>query len=306
MKNIVVIGSLNMDLVVQASRLPLGGETIMGTAFHEIPGGKGANQAVAMARLGAKVKMIGKVGKDGFGTSLLSTLAVDGVDTSAIETCEEKSTGVALITLQDSGENSIIVVPGANGEVSSEDILKNKQAIQNAGIVVAQLEVPMDTVATALKTAKEGGAFTILNPAPAQRLSQEILSHVDLLTPNETELALISQMPVTDMISIRKAAQALIDEGVKALIITLGSEGSLYLNNKGETLYQKAFKVEAIDTTAAGDSFTGGLAVCINQGKPMDEALEFASKVGALTVQKLGAQSSLPRLEEVEAFQSNR
>ncbi len=305
MKNIVVIGSLNMDLVVQASRLPLGGETIMGTAFHEIPGGKGANQAVAMARLGAKVKMIGKVGKDGFGTSLLSTLAVDGVDTSAIETCEEKSTGVALITLQDSGENSIIVVPGANGEVSSEDILKNKQAIQNAGIVVAQLEVPMDTVATALKTAKEGGAFTILNPAPAQRLSQEILSHVDLLTPNETELALISQMPVTDMISIRKAAQALIDEGVKALIITLGSEGSLYLNNKGETLYQKAFKVEAIDTTAAGDSFTGGLAVCINQGKPMDEALEFASKVGALTVQKLGAQSSLPRLEEVEAFQSN-
>lgn len=302
MKNIVVVGSLNMDLVVQANRLPLGGETIMGTAFHEIPGGKGANQAVAMARLGASVKMIGKVGKDGFGTSLLSTLKVDGVDTTAIESVEGQSTGVALITLQDSGENSIIVVPGANGEVSPSDIEKNQTAIREAGIVVAQLEVPIETVAKALKTAKEGGAYTILNPAPAQLLSQEILSHVDLLTPNETELALISQMPVTDMLSIRHAAQALINQGVKALVVTLGSEGSLYLNNKGETLYQKAFEVKAIDTTAAGDSFTAGLAVCMNQGLSMGEALEFASKVGALTVQTIGAQSSLPSLKEVQMF----
>lgn len=302
MKNIVVVGSLNMDLVVQTSRLPLGGETIMGTAFHEIPGGKGANQAVAMARLGASVKMIGKIGNDGFGTSLLSTLKVDGVDTTAIEAVEGQSTGVALITLQDSGENSIIVVSGANGEVSPSDIEKNQTAIREAGIVVAQLEVPIDTVAKALQTAKEGGAYTILNPAPAQLLSQEILSHVDLLTPNETELALISQMPVTDMLSIRHAAQALINQGVKALVVTLGSEGSLYLNNKGESLYQKAFEVKAIDTTAAGDSFTAGLAVCMNQGLSMGEALEFASKVGALTVQTLGAQSSLPSLKEVQMF----
>ncbi len=304
MKNIIVVGSLNMDLVVQASRLPLGGETIMGTAFHEIPGGKGANQAVAMARLGASVKMIGKIGKDGFGTSLLSTLKVDGVDTTAVESVEGQSTGVALITLQESGENSIIVVPGANGEVTPEDILRNEAVIREAGIVVAQLEVPIETVAEALKTAKDGGAFTILNPAPAQSLSQEILSHVDLLTPNETELALISEMPVTDMLSIRKAAQALIDQGVKALVVTLGSEGSLYLNNKGESLYQKAFVVKAIDTTAAGDSFTAGLAVCINQGMAMSEALEFASKVGALTVQTLGAQSSLPTRDAVAAFRS--
>lgn len=302
MKNIVVVGSLNMDLVVQTSRLPLGGETIMGIAFHEIPGGKGANQAVAMARLGASVKMIGKVGNDGFGTSLLSTLKVDGVDTTAIESVEGQSTGVALITLQDSGENSIIVVSGANGEVSPLDIEKNQTAIREAGIVVAQLEVPIETVAKALKTAKEGGAYTILNPAPAQLLSQEILSHVDLLTPNETELSLISQMPVTDMLSIRHAAQALINQGVKALVVTLGSEGSLYLNNKGESLYQKAFEVKAIDTTAAGDSFTAGLAVCMNQGLSMGEALEFASKVGALTVQTLGAQSSLPNLKEVQMF----
>lgn len=302
MKNIVVVGSLNMDLVVQTSRLPLGGETIMGTAFHEIPGGKGANQAVAMARLGASVKMIGKVGQDGFGTSLLSTLKVDGVDTASIESVEGKSTGVALITLQDSGENSIIVVSGANGEVRPSDVEKNEKMILEAGILVAQLEVPIETIKEALKTAKRGGAFTILNPAPAQALSQEILSHVDLLTPNETELALISQMPVTDMNAIQKAAEALINQGVKALVVTLGSEGSLYLNDKGEKLYQKAFKVKALDTTAAGDSFTAGLAVSLNQGKPMVEALEFASKVGALTVQTLGAQSSLPYLEAVESF----
>lgn len=302
MNNIVVVGSLNMDLVVQASRLPLGGETIMGTAFHEIPGGKGANQAVAMARLGASVKMIGKVGQDGFGSSLLSTLKVDGVDTIAIESVAGQSTGVALITLQDSGENSIIVVPGANGEVRPSDIDQNRKMIQEASLLVTQLEVPIETVSHALKTAKAGGAITILNPAPAQALSQEILSHVDLLTPNETELALISQMPVTDMASIKKAAQALIDQGVKALVVTLGSEGSLYLNDKGESLHQKAFEVKALDTTAAGDSFTAGLAVCMSQGKPMAEALEFASKVGALTVQTLGAQSSLPFLEAVESF----
>lgn len=302
MKNIVVVGSLNMDLVVQANRLPLGGETIMGTAFHEIPGGKGANQAVAMARLGASVKMIGKVGQDGFGSSLLSTLKVDGVDTTCIETVEGKSTGVALITLQESGENSIIVVPGANGEVKPSDIIKNEKTIREAGLLVAQLEVPIETVNEALKTAKAAGAITILNPAPAQALSQEILSHVDLLTPNETELALISQMPVSDLASIKRAAQALIDQGVKALVVTLGSEGSLYLNDKGESLYQKAFEVKALDTTAAGDSFTAGLAVCLSQGKTMSEALEFASKVGALTVQTLGAQSSLPHLEAVESF----
>jgi ribokinase len=302
MSQIVVLGSLNMDLVVQAKRLPVGGETILGEAFHEIAGGKGANQAVAMARLGASVKMIGRVGKDGFGNTLMSTLNKDGIDTTGIKTIDGISTGVALITLQSSGENSIIVVPGANGKLMPEDLEEVKEDIMQAETFVTQLETPIQTVKAALKIAKKGGAFTILNPAPAQFLDQEILENVDLLTPNETELALLSGLPTTNLEEVTLAAKALMKQGVKTLVVTLGSEGALYLNVAGAVVKQDAFKVVPVDTTAAGDSFTGGLAVALTNDKAIEEALVFASQVGALTVQKLGAQSSLPYLAEVEKF----
>lgn len=302
MKNIVVLGSLNMDLVVQAQRLPVGGETILGEAFHEIPGGKGANQAVAMARLGAAVKMIGRVGNDGFGQSLLKTMNQDGIDTSDVKIVDGVSTGVALITLQASGENSIIVVPGANGKLMPDDLGEVTQAIQSAKTFVAQLETPLETVKAALTIAKQGGAFTILNPAPAQKLDAQLLSQVDLLTPNETELALLSGLPTNSMEEVSIAAQALMAQGVKALVVTLGSEGALYLGPNGKVVKQSAFKVTPIDTTAAGDSFTGALAVALSKDESIEAALAFASTVGALTVQKLGAQSSLPYLEDVEKF----
>lgn len=302
MSKIVVVGSLNMDLVVQANRLPVGGETILGKAFHEIPGGKGANQAVAMARLGAAVEMIGRVGQDGFGKSLLSTLAADGVQTDSVTMVEGMSTGVALITVQDSGENSIIVVPGANSCLSAEDLQAYEAQIASAKTVVAQLETPLETVERLFDLAKKNGCYTILNPAPAQALPLSLLGHIDLLTPNETELALLSGMPTETAEEVFSAAQELMSRGVKALVVTLGSEGAVYFDNSGKHCKVSAHKVEAVDTTAAGDSFTAGLAVKLTEGASIEEAMTFATKVGALTVQKLGAQSSLPTLAEVEAF----
>lgn len=302
MSKIVVVGSLNMDLVVQANRLPVGGETILGKAFHEIPGGKGANQAVAMARLGAVVEMIGRVGQDGFGKSLLSTLAADGVQTNSISMVEGVSTGVALITVQDSGENSIIVVPGANSCLLPEDLLTCKDQIAGAKTVVAQLETPLETVEKLFEIAKQNSCYTILNPAPAQALPLALLRHIDLLTPNETELALLSGLPTETEEEVAAAAKELMARGVKALVVTLGSEGAVYFDNEGAYCKVSAHKVDAVDTTAAGDSFTAGLAVKLTQGATIEEAMAFATKVGALTVQTLGAQSSLPTLAEVEAF----
>ncbi len=302
MNKITVVGSLNMDLVVSAARLPIGGETIMGSDFQQIPGGKGANQAVAMARLGANVQMIGRVGADDFGHVLIENMKQDGVDVSAVKVVEGISTGVALITVQPSGENSIIVVAGANGALKPNDLKANEAHLIDAKIVVAQLEVPIETVELAMKLAKDSGAYTLLNPAPARQLSEALLSHIDLLTPNETELALLSGLPTNSLEEVKVAAGVLFEQGVKEMVVTLGSEGALYMNKEGKVHYQNAFKVTPIDTTAAGDSFTAALAVMLSQGKTIEEALLFATKVGALTVQKFGAQSSLPFLYEVEAF----
>ncbi len=302
MSKIVVLGSLNMDLVVKADRLPVGGETLLGEAFYEIPGGKGANQAVAMARLGAEVHMIGRVGSDGFGKTLLETLKKDGVEVRAVKSIEGISTGVALITLQASAENSIIVVSGANGCLQVEDVELEAASIQTAATFVTQLETPLETVKRGLALAKQAGVFTILNPAPAQILDETILSQVDLLTPNETELALLSNMPTTSLQEVMVAVKVMIQKGVKALVVTLGSEGAYYEDANGISYHQKAFKVQAVDTTAAGDSFTAALAVALTKGQSIEDALVFASKVGALTVQTLGAQSSLPTLLQVENF----
>ena len=300
MKNICVIGSLNMDLVVNVDKMPKPGQTIIGSNFKEVPGGKGANQAVAMARLNGNVSMIGKVGEDGFGQTLINSLKNDKVDTTYIKTTKG-ATGVALITVDNNAQNSIVVSPGANFEVKEEDIDNNIEAIKNSDIVVLQLETPLNTIKYALKKSKELNKYTILNPAPALKLDDEIIKNVDLLTPNETELEIISGVSIETEEDIQKAAQIMIEKGVKELIVTLGSKGSLYIN-KEKSIFKKAYKVEAVDTTAAGDSYTAALAVALSKDQNIEEAMDFASKVGALSVLKEGAQSSLPTLEDVENF----
>lgn len=300
MKNICVIGSLNMDLVVNVDTMPKPGQTIIGSNFKEVPGGKGANQAVVMARLNGNVSMIGKVGEDGFGQTLINSLKNDKVDTTYIQTAKG-ATGVALITVDKNAQNSIVVSPGANFEVKEDDIDNNIEAIKNSDIVVLQLETPLNTIKYALNKAKELNKYTILNPAPAVKLDDEIIKNVDLLTPNETELEIISGVSIETEEDIQKAAQIMIEKGVKELIVTLGSKGSLYIN-KEKSMFKKAYKVEAVDTTAAGDSYTGALAVALSQDKNIEDAMDFASKVGALSVLKEGAQSSLPTLEDVKNF----
>ena len=300
MKNICVIGSLNMDLVVNVDTMPKPGQTIIGSNFKEVPGGKGANQAVAMARLNGNVSMIGKVGEDGFGQTLINSLKNDKVDTTYIQT-SKGATGVALITVDKNAQNSIVVSPGANFEVKEDDIDNNIEAIKNSDIVVLQLETPLNNIKYALNKAKELNKYTILNPAPAVKLDDEIIKNVDLLTPNETELEIISGVSIETEEDIQKAAQIMIEKGVKELIVTLGSKGSLYIN-KEKSMFKKAYKVEAVDTTAAGDSYTGALAVALSQDKNIEDAMDFASKVGALSVLKEGAQSSLPTLEDVKNF----
>ncbi|UEL46695.1 ribokinase [Terrisporobacter hibernicus] len=300
MKNICVIGSLNMDLVVNVDTMPKPGQTLLGGNSKEVPGGKGANQAVAMARLEGNISMIGKVGNDSFGKTLIEALNDDNVNTNHVHTAN-CSTGVAFITVDKNAQNAIVVAPGANFQLTKDDIDKNIDCIKNSDIVVIQLETPLETVKYALQVAKDLNKYTILNPAPAVKLDDEIIKNVDLLTPNETELEIISEIKIENEDDIIKAASKVIEKGVKELIVTLGSKGSLYINEE-RSFFKSAYKVEAVDTTAAGDSFTGALAVALSNNKTMEEAMDFASKVGALSVMKEGAQSSLPTLKDVDNF----
>ncbi|WP_042273479.1 ribokinase [[Clostridium] dakarense] len=300
MKKICVIGSLNMDLVVNVDEMPKKGQTLIGSSFREVPGGKGANQAVAIARLGGDICMIGKIGNDSFGKILLNQLKEDNVKTDYIKE-ENCSSGVAIITVDKNAENSIVVAPGANFKLLKEDIDKCIDGINNSDIVVVQLETPIDTIRYSLQKAKELEKYTILNPAPAVKLDDSIIKNVDLLTPNETELEILSGISIKNEEDIKIAARTMIEKGVKELIVTLGSKGSLYIN-KDEFKFKKSYKVNAIDTTAAGDSYTGALAVAFSKDKSIDKAMDFASKVGALTVMKKGAQTSLPKIEDVINF----
>lgn len=302
MKKITVVGSLNMDLVVNVEKMPKVGQTVIGSNFKEVPGGKGANQAVAMARLNGKVNMIGKVGQDGFGKELLNALKKDKVNIEHVKTEKNISSGVALITVNEDADNSIVVAPGANYELKKDDIDDCIDAIKESDIVVIQLEVPIDTVRYTLEKSKELNKYTILNPAPAVKLGDEIIKNVDLLTPNETELEILSGIQIKEDEDILSAAKSLINKGVKELIVTLGSKGALYINKDMHKMY-KSYKVNAVDTTAAGDSFTGAVAVSLANDENIDKAIDFASKVGALSVTKEGAQSSLPYLKEVINFE---
>lgn len=302
---IVVIGSSNMDLVVKAPRIPSIGETILGGDFLMTPGGKGANQAVAAAKLGAHVYFVAKLGNDIFGEQSLTNFAKESIHTEYVIQTNEAPSGVALITVDHAGENVIVVAPGANGILSTEDVEKARPAIASSGALVAQLEVPLETVTFAGRLANRFGVPFILDPAPAQKLSPELLEMVDVLTPNETEARILTGIDVTDEDSARLAAGKLLAFGVKAVVLTMGARGFLLCDNKS-TEFIPTEKVDAVDTTAAGDAFTGALAVGLARGRAFRDAALFANYVAALSVMKMGAQSSMPSAEQVESFIKQR
>ena len=296
---ITVVGSLNMDLVVRAPRIPRPGETILGGEFHTAPGGKGANQAVAAARLGGHVSMIGRVGSDAFAQSLLDSLAADGVDHAFVTQDPEAATGVAFIVVDDAGENSIVVASGANMCLSPADVDAAEAVIADADVLLLQLETPLAAVARAAELARAHGATVILNPAPACPLPQELLALIDVLVPNESEAALLTDMPVGNQVEAKAAAVALCELGVGTAILTLGERGAL-LAQPGGTELLPAFEVTPVDTTAAGDAFVGGFGVALAEGRSLPEAVRWGNAAGALATTKLGAQPSLPTRQMVK------
>ncbi len=301
MKNlkIVVIGSANTDMIIKMERIPKPGETILGGKFHTAAGGKGANQAVAAARAGGNVTFVARVGDDMFGQQAIKGFKKDNINVENVLTDDSEPSGVALIFVDDNGENSIAVASGANAQLSVKDVENARNVILDADILLMQLETPLDTIRAAAKIAHENGCQIILNPAPAQILDDKLLSMLDILTPNETEAELLTGIKVTDIESAKNAGKALLDKGLKTVIITLGSQGAL-LVTANETELIEGFKVDAVDTTAAGDTFNGILAVGLAEKKNLKEAIRFANAAGALSVTKLGAQPSAPSHQEIE------
>mgnify|MGYP000688455125 CR=1 FL=1 len=298
-KKIVIVGSANTDMVISADHFPLPGETLMGTNFMTNFGGKGANQAVAAARLGGQTVFIGKVGNDNLGTSIISNLEAEGINVSHLYTTQETSTGVALITTIPSGENSIIVNAGANGQLTADDVRDSEEVLAEAGTVLMQLETPVAALTEAAKLGKKHGAFTVLNPAPASPLPHELLENIDLLIPNETEASSISGVEIKDESAAMEAISAIQGMGVKNVIITVGSKGAI-AKVDGKMIMVPAFKVKAIDTTAAGDTFCGALCVALSEGKDIEAAIRFGNKASSVSVTRKGAQLSIPQRKELE------
>jgi ribokinase len=302
--HLVVIGSANMDLVVRTEHIPAPGETVLGGAFVMVPGGKGANQAVAASRLGARVQFINRVGKDAFGDALLAALTQAGIDTQTTLRDADHPTGVALIGVDAQGQNAIIVAPGANHQVSSADVEAARESIAAADAIVLQLEIPLETVTYAIALAREVGTRVILNPAPVRHtdpLPDALLRQVDVLTPNEHEAASLLGRASPHGMDWTWAAEQLRAKGVGTVLITLGAEGCLAASAEG-SFHLPAQPVPVVDTTAAGDCFTGALAVALGEGKDLEAAARFASYAAALSVTRMGAQPSLPMRAEVEVF----
>ncbi len=301
MADIVVLGSLNMDLVVRTARMPRPGETVSGHSFVTVPGGKGANQAAAAARLGATVEMVGRVGNDAFGPALLQNLANQGVGTSYVTLDEEVASGTAIIMVDDGGENSIVVAAGANGRVGLPDLEAARSAIRGSRYLMLQYEVPLDVVWAAVEMARELGVQVILNAAPAHPTSSDRLDGVHCVMVNEHEAEFFTGIPVPDLASAERAGVGLLKMGVEAAIITLGPRGA-YLVTDDLSMHVPAHVVDVVDTTAAGDAFAGGLTVALLRGYSMVEAVRYASCAGTLATTVLGAQTSLPSEEQVQAF----
>ena len=296
---VVVFGSLNMDLVVRVPRMPEAGETLTGRSFLANPGGKGANQAVACARMGGRVAMAGRVGDDGFGQELRAALAVQGVDAQAVATTPGCSTGVATILVDDAAQNCIAVVPGANGQAGEADAQGLRARLEQAALLLLQLEVPMAAVVRAAATARAAGCRVVLNPAPAQELPEALWPLVDLLVLNETEARMLSGLASVDEHNAGEAAALLARRGPGDVIVTLGEHGVVWVSAAGERKFP-AHKVQAVDTTAAGDTFIGALAALLTEGAGMEDALRHALAAAALCVTRPGAQASMPNRAEVE------
>jgi len=299
--HIVVIGSLNMDIVIEADRNPQMGETILGNHAQFIPGGKGANQAIQAARLGARTTMIGAVGADSFGNDLLLALDRDQVNRTSIKVVEGSSTGVASIFITN-GDNSIVVVPGANYQLLPEDIDMHENVLEDADIILLQLEVPLETVQYAVKKAKALGKRIILNPAPAQPLPDDLLRNVDYITPNRSELSVLTGMD-TECGTLEAVMRSLVHKGISHVVTTLGAEGSAYVEGEGPLQSISGYKVPVVDTTGAGDSFNAGLAYSLALGNSLEQSVLFAAKASALAVTRFGAQAGMPSLEEVNLFE---
>ena len=306
MKKILVIGSLNMDFSIKTPKMPVPGETIIGESFHLNPGGKGANQAFAIGKLGADVSMLGMVGNDEYAKLLKQNLESVNVNTQGIIEQNNTSTGVAFVTVDSNGENSIIVISGANEKVNTEFIDENINLIDDADIIVMQLEIPVDVVTYVARIAKEKNKLVVLDPAPARAdLPDELFSYVDIMKPNETELSILTGVDTSNDDNIIKAGKSLVEKGVKNVIVSLGGRGSILVNKD----YNKKFNslgLTPIDTTAAGDSFTAALVSYLASDKSLEEAIQFGHVVSSIVITKKGAQESIPSLEEVRLFLENR
>lgn len=298
---IAVVGSSNTDMILRMERIPKPGETIIGDDFCTVAGGKGANQAVAAARAGADVTFIARVGTDMLGDQAIEGFRKDGIDVSHVRRDTVASSGVALIFVDEKGENCIGVAGGANAKLSPADVQAASGAIASADILVMQLETPIETVEAAAKIAHDVGVKVILNPAPAQALPESLLPCVSILTPNESEVEILTGQSVASDVDAATAAGLLADKGVDTVLITLGPKGAYAFAGDRKEL-MAGFEVEAVDSTAAGDVFNGALAVAIAEGKPLREAVAFANAAGALSVTRLGAQPSAPSREQIDRF----
>lgn len=304
--SIIVFGSINIDLVATAPRLPIAGETLLGDTFIKVPGGKGANQAVALAKLGVPTQMVGRVGADSFGAELVQNLQDAGVQTENIFVDETVSSGVAIITVAHNGENQIVVIPGANGQVNQEDVERLTGILPTAKALLLQLEIPINTVVAAAQAARNANITVILDPAPAQSdLPAQLYPLVDIITPNEVEAGQLVGFPVDGEDAAAKAAGVLLQRGVKSAIVKLGAKGVVCATQK-EVFFVPAFSVEAVDTVAAGDAFNGGLAAALYTGLSLHQAVVWGAAAGALAATKLGAQTSLPDKFTFDAFLKER
>ena len=298
-KGILIVGSLNMDIVVEMTKMPELGETVMGKHLSYIPGGKGANQACAAGKLGGHVTMLGCVGNDNFGTRQIQLLKESHVCMEYVGVREEEPTGTAVIYVDGTGANSIVVIPGANACCDIQYLKEHDELFQNCGYAMFQMEIPKEAVYYGIARAKELGKTTILNPAPApEALPEEIWDKIDFFTPNETELAKLSGLKEMDERSIRRGARKILAKGVKQVLVTMGSKGVLWVNDKTEQIFP-ARKVEAVDTTAAGDCFNGAFVTALQQGYSIEDAITFANLASSIVVTRKGAQSSIPERDEV-------
>ena len=302
---IVVVGSSNTDMVVRLRRLPAPGETLFGETFAMLPGGKGANQAVAASRAGGRVSFIGRVGRDDLGDRALSGLVKEGIDVQGVSRDVSAPSGVALIWVSAAGENSIAVSPGANGRLASKHITQAAKVFSQASVVLLQLETPLSSVRVAARLANQVGACVILNPAPAMRLPRELLRNIAVLTPNESEAESLTGIRVTDDASAARAARRLHEQGVETVIITLGSRGA-YVSSHSVTERIAGLKVKAVDTTGAGDVFNGALAVALAEGRALRQAVRFANVAAARSVTRRGAQPSAPIRSEILRYLATR